>query len=103
MEHFARRVRIDLPPRQSAFLWGARKTGMEMDFILANGEVSIEVKGTNRVDNRSHRPLKAFIDANALKKAVLVCNEPTGRIVGEIRILPIRAFLETLWAGDIIA
>ena len=27
MVHYSRRLRIDLPDRQSAFLWGPRKTG----------------------------------------------------------------------------
>ena len=36
------------------------KSGLEVDFVLGEGEVAIEVKGTSRVDNRDLRPLVAF-------------------------------------------
>ncbi len=39
------------------------KSGLEVDFILGQGEVAVEVKGTSRVDNADLRPLKAFIEA----------------------------------------
>jgi predicted AAA+ superfamily ATPase len=79
------------------------KTGTEVDFVLAQGEVAIEVKGTNRVDNRSLKPLKAFVGAYAPRKAIVVCNETAARKVGDIRILPIRKFLEELWEGSVVA
>ena len=36
------------------------KTGLEVDFVLGNGRIAIEVKGTARVDNRDLKPLSSF-------------------------------------------
>ncbi len=78
------------------------KSGLEVDFILG-GEVSIEVKGQSHVENRDLRPLAAFIDEYKPKKALIVCNEKEERVVGKIRILPWRRFLEELWGGEVIS
>lgn len=79
------------------------KSGLEVDFVLAGGEVSIEVKGQSRVENRDLRPLAAFMDEYRPKKALVVCNEKEERVVGKIRILPWRRFLEELWEGGLIS
>lgn len=78
------------------------KSGLEVNFILGNGEVAIEVKGQSQVDNRALRPLSAFIDEYTPKKAFVVCNEKEERVIGKIRILPWRRFLENLWEGNIL-
>lgn len=79
------------------------KTGLEVDFVLGNGEVAIEVKGTSRVDARSLRSLRIFVEEYAPRKAIVVCNEPTERVVGSVRILPWKEFLQLLWSGEVIA
>ena len=79
------------------------KSGLEVDFVLGNGEVAIEVKGTRRVEDKALRPLRAFIDEYIPKRALVVCNEPAERVVGPIRIVPWKAFLQSLWAGEIIS
>ncbi len=78
------------------------KSGLEVDFILGNGEVAIEVKGTSHVDNKNLRSLKAFYEEYLPRKTLLVCNESEERISGNIRILPYKKFLHELWAGKII-
>ena len=78
------------------------KSGLEVDFVLGNGEVAIEVKGTNRIDSRDLRPLMAFRDEYAPRKTLVVCNERVERIYERIRILPWRVFLRDLWEGKII-
>jgi predicted AAA+ superfamily ATPase len=78
------------------------KTGLEVDFILGNGEVAIEVKGTNRVDQSDLRALNSFIDAYSPRKALVVCNEKEPRLHGAIRIMPWQGFLRALWQGEII-
>ncbi len=82
--------------------WRTR-AGYEVDFILGEGEVALEVKGQSSVDNRYLRPLKAFIEEFAAKKALVVCNEQEERVVGKIRVMPWRTFLEELWNGQIIS
>jgi predicted AAA+ superfamily ATPase len=78
------------------------KSGLEVDFVLGDGEVAIEVKGSNRVDNRELRPLKAFVEEFSPKLAIVVCNEREQRVVDQIRIMPWRQFLTELWEGRII-
>ena len=78
------------------------KSGLEVDFILGDGEVALEVKGTERVDDRELRALAAFREEYAPKKTILVCNESEERRAGDIRIIPWRRFLGLLWAGEII-
>jgi len=79
------------------------KSGLEVDFILGQGEVAIEVKGTNRLDNRHLRPLKTFIREHRPAKAFVVCNERAARLHEDIRILPWRDFLKMLWNGEVIS
>ena len=78
------------------------KSGLEVDFVLAKGEVAIEVKGSSRVEQRDLRSLIAFIEEYSPKKALLICNEKEERVQGRVRIMPWRRFLEDLWKGKII-
>ncbi len=78
------------------------KSGLEVDFVLGNGAVAIEVKGTNRVDRHDLRPLLAFRDVYKPRQALVVCNERAARVHEGIRILPWRVFLQDLWEGKII-
>ncbi len=78
------------------------KSGYEVDFILGEGTVAIEVKGTNCVENREMRALNAFIDEYAPQKAFIVCNEKAERVHAQIKIIPWGKFLEDLWGGRII-
>jgi len=78
------------------------KSGLEVDFILGDGEVAIEVKGSPLVDPRELKPLRAFKDEFKVKQALLVGNEKSPRLADGIRILPWRIFLEELWAGKVI-
>lgn len=78
------------------------KSGLEIDFILGNGEVAIEVKGSSRVDKRDLYPLTEFLKEFPSTKTFIVCNEKTERIVEHIRIIPYRQFLQDLWESKII-
>jgi predicted AAA+ superfamily ATPase len=78
------------------------KSGLEIDFVLGEGEVVIEVKGTARVEKRDLRPLTAFIEEFSPRKALVVCNEREERVLEKIRIMPWRKFLYDLWEGQII-
>jgi uncharacterized protein len=78
------------------------KTGLEVDFILEKGEVAIEVKGTNRVDQGDLRALNSFVETYSPRKAFVVCNEREPRLHGAITIMPWQAFLRALWQGEIM-
>ncbi|MEA1878983.1 MAG: AAA family ATPase [Bacteroidota bacterium] len=74
------------------------KSGFEVDFILGNGKIAIEVKGKSQINLKDLRPIRSFRDEFQPKYALVVCNEPTERIVDNIRIVPYRIFLERFWA-----
>ena len=78
------------------------KSGAEVDFVLGDGEVAIEVKGSQRIDRRDLRGLKAFEESFSPRASIVVCNEPEERILEGIRIIPWRRFLHQLWDGSII-
>lgn len=78
------------------------KSGLEVDFVLAGGEVAIEVKGTDRVDSTALRPLMVFREEQRPRKSIVVCNERSARVHEGIEILPWREFLNLLWAGELI-
>jgi len=78
------------------------KTGLEVDFVLSDGEVAIEVKGSGNVNPRDLRPIRAFVEEYCPRKAIVVCNESEPRIVDQIEIIPWRIFLQKLWGGDIL-
>jgi predicted AAA+ superfamily ATPase len=79
------------------------KSGLEVDFVLAGGEVAIEVKGARRVDQPEFRSIKSFTDEHRPRKAFLVCNERAPRVHEGIAVLPWRTFLQRLWGGSILA
>jgi predicted AAA+ superfamily ATPase len=78
------------------------KTGLEVDFVLGDGEVAVEVKGTSRVDPSDFRSLRVFKEDNRPRRAVLVCNEPAPRVFEGTEVLPWREFLARLWDGRIV-
>ncbi|MDD2715617.1 MAG: AAA family ATPase [Candidatus Wallbacteria bacterium] len=78
------------------------KAGLEVDFILGEGEVAVEVKGTSRVEAKEINGLESFREAHPSRKSILVCNEKEKRIHNRIEILPWKNFLDQLWAGKVI-
>jgi predicted AAA+ superfamily ATPase len=78
------------------------KTGLEIDFILAGGEIAIEVKGTSRIDKKDFNALEAFAEEYSPKRNIIVCNEKVRRLHGKIEIIPWSDFLQKLWAGNIL-
>ncbi len=79
------------------------KNGMEVDFILARGEIAIEVKGSPRVDNRDLSSIVSFRENNSVRRAIVVCNEQSSRTYQGIEVLPYRLFLDQLWSGQVMA
>ncbi|MCK4469809.1 MAG: DUF4143 domain-containing protein, partial [Desulfobacterales bacterium] len=78
------------------------KSGLEVDFILGNGEIAVEVKGTSHVEKRDLLPIKTFIEEYSPRKAIVVCNEKEERVYEQIQIIPYKKFLSDLWEGTII-
>lgn len=86
--------------------WRTR-TGVEVDFILGRGEIAIESKMTTSVQSRDLKGLLSFHDKNPQAKLYIVCLETRPRLMHfenkQIHVLPIKNFLEELWAKEIIA
>jgi predicted AAA+ superfamily ATPase len=79
------------------------KSGLEVDFVLGDGEVAVEVKGSARVDPRELRPLRRFVEEHRPRRAIVVTNERAPRVLDGIELLPWREFLARLWAGAIVS
>ncbi len=78
------------------------KSGLEVDFVLGNGQIAIEVKGTSAIRPSDLKPMKAFVEEYHPQKAIIVCNEKQARLHDGIYIMPYTEFLERLWQGEII-
>ena len=78
------------------------KSGLEVDFVLGDGQIAIEVKGSSRVEGRDLNGSKAFAADYSPAQSIVVCNEARPRKVGGVLLLPIREFLERLWGGGIL-
>jgi predicted AAA+ superfamily ATPase len=78
-------------------------SGLEVDFVLGEGDAAIEVKSTERAEAHHFRGLSAFAEEHRVKRSILVTLDPRPRETGGVLILPWRTFLERLWSGKIIA
>jgi len=78
------------------------KSGLEVDFVLGDGEIAVEVKGTSRVDGAELKALHAFKEEYSPRKTFVVSNERAPRNVGPIHIVPWRDFFAALWGGNVI-
>ena len=78
------------------------KSGLEVDFVLGDGEVAVEVKGASRVDPSDFRSLRAFVTDHRPRRTIVVCNERAPRVALGIEVLPWREFLARLWGGEIL-
>ncbi len=76
------------------------KTGLEVDFVLNRGEVAVEVKG--RVRRRDLRPMRAFQEEFAPRRAIIVTAERGRRRIEGIDVMPYPDFLLELHAGEIV-
>ncbi|MBN2551175.1 MAG: ATP-binding protein [Spirochaetales bacterium] len=79
-------------------------SGQEVDFILNDGEVSVEVKATENAQTHHLRGLRAFAEEHRPRQSLLVSLDPHPRkTAAGIRILPVHHFLHELWENRIIA
>ena len=74
-------------------------SGFEVDFILGD-HTAIEAKATATVSPNDLKGLVALAEERKLKRYVCVSLERRRRTVGNIVVLPWRAFLDGLWGGE---
>jgi len=78
-------------------------SGLEVDFILSSMEVAIEVKAKRRISSRDLSPLRTLAKEHQVGRAVVVSLENEQRTLADgITVLPWKAFLDQLWAGEIV-
>ena len=78
------------------------KTGLEVDFVLGQGEIAIEIKGSNHVERRDLNGMDAFATEHSPKRSIVVCNEKERRVHGTVEIVPWDIFLQWLWDGKVV-
>ncbi len=74
-------------------------SGFEVDFIISD-HTAVEVKAKENVSGFDLKPLVALAEEKLLKRYICVSLEPRRRKVGEIEIMPVREFLEDIWASS---
>lgn len=79
-------------------------SGVEVDFVLGDGEVAVEVKAKDRVTPHDTRHLLQFRkDHPDVRQLILVACESEVRITDNgVHILPWRNFIDLLWSGGIV-
>ena len=76
------------------------KSGLEVDFILGNGQVAVEVK--SRVRARDLRGIKAFVEEFKPEKAIVVSAEDDRRRIDSVEVMPYTEFISQLNDGNLI-
>lgn len=71
----------------------------EVDFLIGD-EVAIEVKGTDCVTEKHLAGLKALSEEMRFKHQIVVSMDAHPRKIGNIRVMPVRRFLEALWGNE---
>lgn len=88
--------------KQFAISYWRTTSQLEVDFILGDHQLAIEVKGTDNVQTKHCKGLKAFNDEYVTEKNIIVSLDPLPRKMGNIDIMPWQIFLTQLWAGKLI-
>ncbi len=85
----------------SIFYWRT-KSGLEVDFVLDQGKIGIEVKGTAMLRQSDIKGILAFAEEHNPGRCIVVCNEPISRRTGNVEIMHWKHFLDELWQGRIV-
>lgn len=88
----------------SIYYWRS-KNGLEVDFILNNGQCAIEVKITQNPALSDVTGLRAFCHDYKPRHALVVCTTPRPRLLGiengvKIIAIPWKEFLNALWMQE---
>jgi predicted AAA+ superfamily ATPase len=75
--------------------------GKAAKFYLFDVGVAGAIAGRHIQEPRGEQ-FRAFAEDNRPRRAIVVCNEPVPRVHDGIDVLPWRAFLSKLWAGEIL-
>ncbi len=73
-------------------------SGFEVDLIIGN-EIAIEFKAAHEVKTKHLRGLKAFLEENKVKHAIIVSLDKYPRLIEGISVTPWDIFCKKLWEG----
>ena len=98
---------IEISDKDFEINYWRTKTGLEVDFILGEGDVAIEVKIKKEVHKQDIKGLIAFKEENPKCTCYVISQDPRPRKmtienIGEIFILPYKEFLDRLWNDKIV-
>lgn len=97
------RAYLSYSRKDTSFCYWRLTSDIEIDIVLGDHEVAVEIKGSKNIGSQHLKPLREFHQEYKTKKSILVCLENQPRLTSDhIQILPVKIFLEKLWAGDII-
>ena len=74
-------------------------SGMEVDFIIGD-HTAVETKAKESLSGQDLKSLRAIAEEKKLKRYLCVCLEPRPRRIDNVTVLPLRHFLDSLWAGE---
>ena len=75
-------------------------TGLEVDLVIGDLDLAIEFKASRQADERDLKGLRALMEDQKVREAVLVSQDSIIRkLSGGITVYPWQRFCEKLWAG----
>ncbi|MFZ4715882.1 MAG: ATP-binding protein [Bacteriovoracaceae bacterium] len=97
-EHFClQEIRARLSYGQSSLkmnYWRTQKGEFEVDCILGK-EMAIEIKSSDRFQEKYLKGLKAFREEGIVKRHILISRDPIKRVVDGIEVIPYDYFFKT--------
>lgn len=98
-EHFClQEIRARLSYAQSdlkMYYWRTQKGEFEVDCIIGS-EMAIEIKSSERFQEKYLKGLKAFKEEGMVKRYILISKDPVTRLVDGIEVMPYDVFLKSL-------
>ncbi len=78
-------------------------SGLEVDFILGNGQIAIEAKSSDNITSDHLKGLRAWKEEHPQSRCILVSRVPRARVTDDkIEIMPWTSFLKLLWQDGIV-
>ena len=75
-------------------------TGLEVDLIIGELDAAIEFKARGQIDERDTKGLRALLEDQKVKNAIIVSLDKAKRILSPgIMVYPWQTFCEELWSG----
>ncbi len=75
-------------------------TGLEVDLIIGELDAAIEFKARGQIDERDTKGLRALLEDQKVKNAIIVSLDKAKRILSPaITVYPWQTFCEELWGG----